>query len=286
MMKYFALSNLFRLSSKDREVDNDRLVGTGREHFARDFPNPERHNCPPQEVLTRLINDNRLPDESVRSHLLTCSECCDYYQVALANKRLKQAVQLQNSTSPSFIGRHKLLFAGALAVLFVIGVAILFAQLRRSAVVPNTEVAMTNTPPAVHPTTSPNEPVNPHLEKPNHPVRKTSDQNRTNRLARPIKLDMNRPNERTGSGPTTPPQELSAIEQAMVIRLPLHSPNGSYEVQLTDPRGTKVRSVVGQTDTGARLTVVLDLKGVVPGPYLICVLFKAEIPDCIPVKVK
>jgi hypothetical protein len=78
---------------------------------------------------------------------------------------------------------------------------------------------------------------------------------------------------------------LSASQNQVVVRLPSGSPKGAYEVSVNDPFGNSVLSVVGQSEDGVTLHVVLNLKDVKPGKHLVCVTRESEVPDCVPATV-
>src|SRR5688500_1451004 len=61
----------------------EKLVKVAKEHFARDFGNPTRYECPPARTFSDLIGAHQLPGEKILSHLLICSECFREYRSAL-----------------------------------------------------------------------------------------------------------------------------------------------------------------------------------------------------------
>lgn len=67
--------------------DAESLVEFARAHYAASYPNPDRHGCPDPTILRSVAQANRLPDETLRAHLFTCSECFQSYRTALALRR-------------------------------------------------------------------------------------------------------------------------------------------------------------------------------------------------------
>jgi hypothetical protein len=54
---------------------NTDLAAAGREHFAEDLPNPTRQGCPPDSTLELLADKQTEVEESVLTHLSSCSAC-------------------------------------------------------------------------------------------------------------------------------------------------------------------------------------------------------------------
>src|SRR5215208_5277246 len=63
----------------------DELIDYARRYYSSDFPNSERAGCLDPAVIIESSESNALPDENLRSHLFSCSECF----LSFKNARLK-----------------------------------------------------------------------------------------------------------------------------------------------------------------------------------------------------
>ena len=72
------------------------LLQAGRQHFAKDFPNPKRVGCPAAEKLRHLAEHPSLADESVLNHISFCSPCYRAYSGFLQARKK----QLRAKTQP------------------------------------------------------------------------------------------------------------------------------------------------------------------------------------------
>jgi hypothetical protein len=69
-------------------VDKDFLL-LGKEHFAEDFPNPTRKGCPSDSTLELLANNPTEVEESVLTHISSCSPCYKTYSHFLQEQKRK-----------------------------------------------------------------------------------------------------------------------------------------------------------------------------------------------------
>jgi hypothetical protein len=73
-------------SSPPADKDFLRL---GKDHFAEDFPNPTRKGCPQGSTLELLANKPTEVEESVLTHISSCSPCYRTYSHFLQEQKRK-----------------------------------------------------------------------------------------------------------------------------------------------------------------------------------------------------
>jgi len=68
-----------------------------KEFFLEAFPNPDRIDCPSEETLLALAEERLLPDDPVRFHVVSCSECyAEYRGYCLEfRKKLKTSYEIK-----------------------------------------------------------------------------------------------------------------------------------------------------------------------------------------------
>ena len=76
------------MSPADKE-----FLRLGKEHFAEDFPNPTRQGCPPDSTLKLLADKPTEVEESVLTHISSCSPCYRTYSHFLQEQRGKAQSQ-------------------------------------------------------------------------------------------------------------------------------------------------------------------------------------------------
>jgi hypothetical protein len=72
-----------------KPLSEEKLLALGRKHFSEDFPNPERRGCPPKDQLRLLARNPRKAQESVLSHIASCSPCYRDYSRFLEARKAK-----------------------------------------------------------------------------------------------------------------------------------------------------------------------------------------------------
>ena len=82
---------------KKKLLSEADLLELGRQHFAKDFPNPSRQGCPPRIALQLLAEDPHKADNSVLNHVSSCSPCYrDYSHFLQARKRKLRSKSTKN----------------------------------------------------------------------------------------------------------------------------------------------------------------------------------------------
>ena len=99
------------------------MIKFSQKYHSTNFPNPERLHCPPQKTLLSLIKSGKLPDNQLRSHLYSCSECFRDYRGALAayrNQADVQAMPRWRVVIDALLPKQRWACAGAISVLLIL----------------------------------------------------------------------------------------------------------------------------------------------------------------------
>jgi hypothetical protein len=78
---------------KTKPPTDQEFLSLGKEHFAEDFPNPTRQGCPPDSTLKLLADKPTEVEESVLTHLSSCSPCYRTYSHFLQQQKGKTQSQ-------------------------------------------------------------------------------------------------------------------------------------------------------------------------------------------------
>ena len=73
-------------------ANEDGFLAFTKSHLPRDFPNPERRDCPPDSDLQRMA-EHPIPgrDDGVSKHLTCCSPWFNRYMEILADLKNRKA---------------------------------------------------------------------------------------------------------------------------------------------------------------------------------------------------
>lgn len=259
------------------DLDFAEILKTTRDHIAEDFPNPERQGCPARGAVFNSFRSGKMPKAEDRAHILSCSECFNEYQSQLAEYRAAKAV-------PENAGRlawwPRIVIPGLAFGLLTVAIAITVwkfsagSRVNRN-VISHTNETMSSPPPL--PSPSPARPEDEAQKPPPKPMialnQATIDFEQATALRRQAPQQ-----SKTIS--------LSATPHALLIKLPEHSPRGSYVVTLNDAFGKSVRSKTTASANGKTVSVIFNLTGLNSGGYSICVTRKQEVPSCLPVIIR
>ncbi len=115
--------------NKDASLYN-ALIGMikfSQKHHSTNLPNPERLNCPPQRTLRALIESGKLPDDELRSHLYSCSECFRDYRATLTRHKGQVEEPVEESAAPcwkkvvwALSSKQRWVFASAISLLLLL----------------------------------------------------------------------------------------------------------------------------------------------------------------------
>jgi hypothetical protein len=279
-----------------RAGGSDELMAFARKHLAQDFPNPRRLDCPSSELFSSLIRDRQLPNDELRRHLVTCSECFRDYGESLKEERQIGWIPITTATkrpAPSLVPSRVLtiVFGTFLIMVSAIGLGVWYPGNRDAGadhVAKRDTIPPERSAPSV--STSSPEPTRQapakklerlavHSEPRVNAQEKLTARNR-------VEIDLEASSRSRGTSQLTAPATvLSARNNEILIKLPLHSPSGRYRISLTDPFGKSIESSLGWSRDGNVLHARLKLNSVNAGKYLICVSREAEVPDCVPATV-
>jgi hypothetical protein len=269
----------------------DDLVNFARQHFASDFPNPGRINCPSPEAYNDVITRKQLPSEELQSHLRSCSECFGIYRSLLDAQRKPIVLKPDWATPISWYKR--ILSFGLVTVLICIasyGFYRLYQTKQQNIEQPSASQQRQERVPAPQNNTT-SVSANQNDQTPAMERRKTlpaplTSPSRAIIAAHTVAINFGRQKiSRSGSQTEIAPVMFVAALNRATVRLTPDSPKGEYRLTLNDPFGKEVRPPVMGIFDGRTLRAELDLNSVTPGKYLICIVRAAEVPDCLPAQV-
>ena len=269
----------------------DEIIPTAQRHFAEEFPNSDRVECPDPEFFSDLIRTRQLPGEALRRHLFDCSECLLDYQASLIAQRqddLKSAPRYNWPVS-RIAGANP--SAMAFATLLLVFTTIGLVGWLRSGVESNIPHSANSALPTslATPTSSYTPSVSPGMIGED----RVKDQRRSMTSPAPsplmmaanqVEIDLETSNQSRGPTSAAPRETVLAVGKNKIkVRLPAGSPSGSFEVMLADPFGNRLASSMAQSSDGTILQTELKLPSVKAGKYLLCITRETEVPDCVPV---
>src|ERR1044072_477174 len=250
------MSDDFLLKQHASEFDSvEELISFAQTYYSTDFRTPAGVNCEHLADLEKVTAEGRLPPDELRQHLLTCSNCFRRYRNLIA-ARDEHTVQVQPQASSSiwgFVRRPRVLVP--VSVLSAIVLIVAIHSVRRSG---SPDYVATNG-------TTVQTQVEPASPRPGSSVR----------------IDFNTYGLHRGA---TSNEHLDAIvsttrAQFFVI-LPSGSPAGKYLVSLTDANVRPLKNLTAESGDGKALTAEMDLTGLPPKKYWLCVSRPAASPDC------
>ena len=254
----------------------DELFSLARKYFSHEFPG-SGHGCPSAGEMVELIESGKLPDETVRSHLLTCSQCFVTYKERLQRSRESQRAAgfLPQRISKLVHYPWVRILAPSLSVVLIAVVAVIYFRPRNDQEkvgLANQPVQVVNANANIVTTSSPSfvgiEPSN-NVEKSTHVAR--------------VDLRNYSPQRGNGAGAEPPPLQIEQKLTAFSITLPESSPPGAYSVSIVDAFGKAINTRISNSVDGKRLTATLNLDNLKSQKYRLCVSRSDEPPNCYPV---
>lgn len=284
ILKSLGLSG--RRFRKDR---TEHLVQLGVNHFAHDYPNSERNNCSPPDLLDAIVQSGKFPEDELRRHLFTCSECFVHYREELSRRREPQFGVAAVGSTAKEIGTPRLVpvLAAALVGIVTLSAVLLIKRNQEPAgdlanVNLNLDDEREDQPPGLR-STSPAPTLSPASTPPRPSSPKRRNDSRPLAAENKLTIDVDRYNALRGAGRSENPAVLlQTTKNELTIKLPDGSPAGTYRVSLADPFGTPLRSVEIISRDGLQLRVDLNLSSVKPGKYFVCLARETEVPQCVP----
>ncbi|MGB9180871.1 MAG: hypothetical protein WCB68_16690 [Pyrinomonadaceae bacterium] len=297
----------------------EELISRAREYFASDFPNPERGDCPASGSWSARVQAGLMPDEKLRAHLFSCSECFGEYRTAmLARESEAPARATAGWTSPLaalFTRFRAPIFAGAVALVLLALAGFYLWQGRKQE---NAPIVARNNPvpdapannnaqsnPAV-PVTTPSLPLtstirsepSPPIMQPAPTLRQTNpsprqrsgEQNGRELVAmKTVTVDLEqytalRDVEESNGAPG--PIILAAQRTRLKLKLAEGSLAGPFTISVVDEADKARATTRARSSTGTDLSVILNLAKLPPGKYRLYVRRDGEAPSYYPVVVE
>jgi hypothetical protein len=255
---------------------SEELVSLAQEYFSHEFPDSSQR-CPSPGEIVELIESGKLPDDTLRSHLLTCSQCYVTYHECLQRSR-----ELQPAAG-FFLGRVSKVIhypwvrvlVPSLSVLLIVVVAAIYFRPKNDqelAHVANqpVEVVTANAPVVTSTPPSPVqiEPSN-NVERPTHVAR--------------VDLRNYSPQRGKDTGVEPPPIQIEHKTTAFAITLPESSPPGRYAISIVNAFGETIKTRTSYSVDGKKVTAILNLDNLRSQKYRLCVSRSDEPPNCYPV---
>jgi hypothetical protein len=285
-VRFSVLIPSYFMQAKNMKDEFDPIIAQAAQQHATGFPNPERLGCPPPGQITSRIWTGQLPDQQLRQHLLSCSECFNEYREQLA------AYQVARQTAPTWWQRWKdswpVRSALAFAAVLLVSLGGWFVwQQARTPLLPqiatNTNVAQSPIMPASSPSPETRAPIAKATEPESKP--KIASQPAPT-LTRAIDLNEYVALRDVKAGSTEEkPIHLASEPIRLQLNLPEGSTKGVYTVRLLDAFGRSLRRASVLSQTGKTLTVTLDLRSIKASNYRLELSWQKEAPDYYPVTV-
>ena len=254
----------------------EELVSLAKEYFSNEFPNLDR-DCPSPIELIKQIESGKLPDDTLRQHLLACSSCFVKYGEQLRRSRDAQPVVVPSSRRISEFTRYPWLriLGPALAVLLLAVIAVIYFRSKNA----QEKTTLVNQPAEVG-----NANANVTTTIPSSPGRIGSS-NDTQRATHVARVDLGNYSPQRGNKTDAEPTALQIAQKptAFTITLPEGSPPGTYSVSLLDAFGKSIKSRTSYSADGKRLTATLNLDNLKMQKYRLCVSRSDEPPNCYPI---
>jgi len=245
----------------DPALENvEDLVSVARDYFSTDFPNVARIECPRNEI-EGVINSSRLPQDRLREHILSCSNCFRSYQQTLS-ARQPDRITLLSPWKRFLVSARQPQFVVACVVLIFILASVAVIYVRRGEQ-PGSVVAENKS------TGSPSESVTEHS-------RDLLSQNANNS----VEIHFDEYHLRGDKNAEETPAEARRGPAQFMITLPQGSPVGEYSVFLVDAFDKTVRKTTSQSPDGKMLVVKLDLGKLPYDRYRLCLSWQAEARNC------
>jgi hypothetical protein len=249
----------------------------GQEYFASDFPNPQREGCPSPRQLAANARSGKAPDDELRAHLFSCSECFSEF---------REAMTLKPASSDSWSKRllailwlPPLRWAAPLATLSLLLVVVFFVARDRHQ---STQIATDHQPSVNKTRPAPEAQKLENMNRDVSPVPAASPQLPEHLSLRVVSVDLRTDHLTRGADRSTVTQatiELRPERQRVRLTLPRGSQPGQYDVSLEDAFGKSV-AVSKARSRGSVVMTILDLSKAQPGSYRLCAARAGEAPDC------
>lgn len=270
-----------------------------QEYYSIEFPNPDREGCPKEAMLESLVRSESLPDQEMRGHLFSCSDCFSEYKAAMAVYLKTPSLRPVSRWKFSlFDFKLKplpgLVAALSLSLLMFFGLFVnhLNRRSQPSAIAPPSSEQISepvdadpNTPTnllanAGQLATAPQLPDGAQSKLPSKPSGRRL---RPSPVTFAIRIDLREDVIRDGEVGQSDDEKLIELPPRrtnLLIDLPDNSRKGIYEIKIVNPFGKPLISGNGSSRDGKMLKVSLDLRGLAEAKYRLCVSRLGEAPNC------
>lgn len=288
-----------KTTADEARVREATLIAAAREHFATEFPNPERRGCPPPDDITALVRSGRAPGEALSGHLFSCSECFNFYRAAMARRESASpaaAPPRPHRFASLWANRRSWLLAAALCLLCLSPVGWLARRAffkaeptvsdgknnagRATGAQVSGAVPDASPSPAATALASPAPRADAPATPPGVQDKETI----------PVHLDLEDYVARRQLGGADAAAEqvirLPAARVRLTLRLAEQSAAGSYFVSVVDLAGREAASARAVSRDGQRLTATLDLGGLSGVKYRLRLSPDSGPPEHYPVRIE
>ena len=254
----------------------EELVSLAQEYFSHDFPQSGGDCLSPGEIA-KIIESGKLPEEALRTHLLTCSRCFVTYRECLQRSRVSQAIgnRLWLRISELLRNPWRRILVPTLPVLLLALLAVVYFRAKN----PHENRTLVDSPAEV---VKPNANVQTTASPASVQIDSSHQIERATHVAR---VDLRTYSTRRGNEPSEeqPPLQIEPKQTAFTIMLPEGSPPGTYSVSIRDAFGKAIKTRTSHSVDGKRLTATLNLDNLRNQKYRLCVSRSDEPPNCYPV---
>jgi len=280
--------------------DDDNLIAFARGYFANDFPNPDRVDCPSHTSLAEMVDTKRLPDATLRAHLLGCSECFEYLNARLTARPVEIPPPPAWGRIVGAVTRSwRPLAATALLVVSCLFIWAVWRGVNRSfreGVAPparsgdelSAGVGGLSPTPSATVTPATPEPVMTYAANTPPASNPRPEKRRSPALAAVlVRIDLRGRLTLRGSGDKDEggPIRIPSARNNLSIKLPEESPKGEYTVSLVDAFGESVIAAKAKSRDGKYIALLLDMRGLPSRSYRLCISHADGVPFCYPLAV-
>jgi hypothetical protein len=265
---------------------SDEFLEFAREYFSTEFPNPDMVGCPSREKLAAIARSNDLPDDTLRSHLFSCSACFNLYR-EVAGKAAHVGESLWRRVVVSVSGVRAAAYAAAvlLAFLSILGVFIWRNGMKATDSPPARPEASTVKEPSNTDTTSNRQPFISENRAPDQSATMKNKNAAAQIVRNFIRIDpeSHAPSRAVGENNSEDRISLPRSLNSLLLVLPEGSNKGFYTVSIRDGFGKTILRGKKTFSNGKTLKTVLDIRQLSGESYYLCVSRQSdedEVPHC------
>lgn len=276
-------------TAKSRLASSDEIEAFARDYFASEFPNSAHTGCPPLPVLRQRARTGAAPDDDLRAHLFSCSECFREFRNAVAATEPDAERQrrkffsifgvLSNFRQPAF---------AMLALFAVVAIAAVWFLRERGAQPPTAlQAGASDHAPTLSTPRAPSGTI-PGSEAGDNQTTRTdvSPDVSPDQTLPAARIDLRnfvalsgRERGAAASESEARPIRLAAARTRLNLRLPEGSAGGSYTIAVLDRATLRtVMSARSHSAAGRNLEATLNLDSLAPATYVLRIGRQNEAP--------